>query len=200
MTNNMNFKTLWENKETATPDIAELFQQVDQFKKKHLYKLVKTNVCLILTAIFIGFVWYYYQPEWITTKIGICLVFLAILVFLIAYNKLLPLFLKPGFELNSKQYSQQLLHIKTKELFLQKTMMNVYFGLLLLGICLYMLEYTSRMEMLWAIIFYLVLILWIAFNWFYLKPKITKKQNTAINELIARCEKLNEQFDNNKHL
>lgn len=200
MNDNMDFKTLWGNQETVVPDIGELFRQVDQFKKKRLSSLIKTNVCLAATAMFIGFVWYYYQPDWITTKIGVCLVFVAILVFLVAYNKLFPLLVKPGFELNSKQYSQQLLQIKTKELFLQKTMMKLYFGLLLLGICLYMLEYTSRMEMLWAIIMYLMLILWIAFNWFYLKPKINKKQNFAINELIARCKKLNEQFDNHKHL
>ena len=200
MNDNMDFKTWWNKQETATPNIGKLFQQVDQLKKKRLTRLIQMNICLVATAMFIGFVWYYYEPEQITTKIGICLVFLAILVFLFSYNKLFPLFLKPGFELNSKQYLQQLLHIKTKELFIQKTIMSVYFGLLLLGICLYMLEYTSRMEILWAILTYLVVILWIAFNWFYLKPKLVKKQNVAMNNLIARCKKLNKQFENHQAL
>lgn len=194
MTDEIDLKKLWGNQKTDAPDLAELFQRVDKFKKKRLRTLIKLNICLLATALFIGFVWYWYQPEMITTKIGICLVFLAILIFLVAYNKLYPLFAKPGFELNSKHYLQQLLHIKAKELYLQKTMLKLYFALLLLGICLYLVEYTSRMELLWAVVTYAVVLLWIGFNWFYLKPKISKKQNTHLNNLIGKFKKIEDQF------
>lgn len=198
MKTEIDFKTLWDKQETIRPSIEELFGQVDRFKKKRLRELVKMNLGLFLTAAFIAFVWYYYQPEWLTTKIGICLVFLAIFIILTNYNRLIPLFIKPGFELNSEQYLQQLVHIKTKELFLQKTIMNLYLGLLLLGICLYMLEYTARMETLWAVVCYTVILLWIGFNWFYLKPKISQKRNAPLNKLISKLQDIEKQFENNQ--
>jgi hypothetical protein len=62
------------------------------------------------------------------------------------------------------------------------------------GICLYMYEYAARMTMTAGIITYAVTLAWIAFNWFYLRPKTIKKQQAKLDELISKFERINKQI------
>jgi hypothetical protein len=96
---------------------------------------------------------------------------------------------------DNAHYLQNLIVIKGKQRFLQHTMMNLYFIMLMAGICLYMYEYTSRMTMTAGIITYAVTLIWIAFNWFYLRPKQIKKQQAKLDDLIAKFEGINRQMD-----
>jgi hypothetical protein len=48
-----------------------------------------------------------------------------------------------------------------------------------------MFEYVLRMTLLDGLLTYGITGLWIAFNWFYLKPKIIKKQQQKLNDSIA---------------
>jgi hypothetical protein len=41
---------------------------------------------------------------------------------------------------------------------------------------------------------YVVTFAWIAFNWFYLRPKTIKKQQGKLNELINKFEEINNQL------
>ncbi|MHB1688724.1 MAG: hypothetical protein ACYCVH_15330 [Ignavibacteriaceae bacterium] len=192
--NNIDLKELWGKQETTIPDTKELFEKTKKFKKNNLRKLIIANILLLLTSAFIVFIWYYYQPEMITTKIGIVLTILAMVLYLFVYNQMIPLLVKVDYDINSSQYLQQLLKFKEKQLFLQNTMLNIYFILLSTGICMYMFEYASRMTLLWATFSYGLTLLWIAVNWFYFRPRIIKKQQTKINELISNFEGLNRQL------
>jgi predicted signal transduction protein with EAL and GGDEF domain len=98
-----------------------------------------------MTIIFVGFIWYYYQPEFITTKIGIILTALSMIIFLVPYNRQFSLLSGNKTEPNSKEYLQKLIKLKEKQLFQQTTMLSVYFLMLSLGIGLYMIEYASKM-------------------------------------------------------
>jgi hypothetical protein len=48
-----------------------------------------------------------------------------------------------------------------------------------------MFEYVLRMTLLDGLLTYGITGLWIAFNWFYLNQKITKKQQQKLNDSIA---------------
>ncbi|MNR40078.1 hypothetical protein D3C85_1583390 [compost metagenome] len=58
-----------------------------------------------------------------------------------------------------------------------------------------MYEYASRMTVFYALITYGVTLLWIGFNWFYLRPKQIKKQQEKINQLIGKFEEVDAQFE-----
>jgi hypothetical protein len=152
------------------------------------------NISLLLTIIFIGFIWYYYQPELVTTKIGILLTILAMLIFLLPFNKQFSLLTKNKTEPNSKECLQQLIKLKEIQVYQQTTMLSVYFILLSLGIGLYIFEYVSKMTITWGIITYAITIFWFAINWFYLRPKAITKQNAKLNTLLVEFEKLNNQM------
>ncbi len=195
MSSNTDFKALWNKQQTAIPELKELFIKTKKFNKINLYKLIFTNVLIILTSVFIGLIWANYQPQLISTKIGIILAILAMTLFLLVYNSTISLLTKKSFDMSSNQYLQQLLKLKQKQLFLQTTMLNIYFFLLSLGISLYIYEYVSRMSIVMAIISYGLIVIWIALNWFYLRPRAIQKQQTKINALINKFKKLNMQLE-----
>ncbi|MBL4594292.1 MAG: hypothetical protein JKX68_10825 [Flavobacteriales bacterium] len=194
MTDNIDFKQYWKSQSIATPDAKELIKKASQFKRNTLFKLIAANVLLLATSIGIGFVWYYFQPDFLSTKIGIILCIVAMVVYLAFYNTLVPLLLKNDIELDSKSQLQQLLALKEKQRFLQSVLLNGYFILLFTGLSLYMYEYVSRMTLPWAIFSYGLVVFWIAINAFYFGPKTLRKQQGRLNKLINQLKDLNEQL------
>lgn len=192
---NINFKDLWKKQTVSQPNIEDLMARLKQFKKTGLRCLWKTNILLFATSAFILFVWYHYQPQFISTKIGIVLAILAMVMYLTVYNGLLGIYKDIDTTQTNQEYLQKLILIKRKQQFMQSTILSWYFVLLLVGICLYMYEYTSRMTVFYAVITYGVTLLWIGFNWFYLRPKQIRKQEAKINTLIAKFEEVNKQLN-----
>lgn len=193
--NNIDFKDLWKKQTVNQPNIEDLMVRLKQFKKAGLRSLWITNILLFATSAFIIFIWYYYQPQFISTKIGIVLTILAMVIYVVVYNRLLGSFKNIDATQTNQEYLQKLILIRKKQQFIQSTMLSLYFFLLGVGISLYMYEYACRMTIFWASFTYGITLLWIGFNWFYIRPKQIKKQQTKINELIARFEDINKQLD-----
>ncbi len=196
MNDNLDFKSLWNEQKSEIPNVTEVIENGKKFKRKQLIKLIFMNLILLLTSCFIAFVWYFYQPQMLTTKIGIILTILGMLVYLFVYNKTIPFLKKFNAETDSATFLKQLLDFKQKQCFLQNTMIKVYFILLTLGLGLYMIEYVMRMKLIWGISYYFGTLFWIAFNWFYINPKKQKKQNLELDALIKKFENLKKQFIN----
>jgi Flp pilus assembly protein TadB len=192
--NNIDFKDLWKKQTVSQPNIEDLMARLKQFKKAGLRSLWKTNILLFTISAFILFVWYYYQPQFISTKIGIVLAIVAMIMYVSVYNGLLNIYKDIDATQTNQEYLQKLILIKRKQQFMQSTILSWYFVLLMTGICLYMYEYAVRMTVFYALVTYGVTLLWIGFNWFYIRPKQIKKQQEKINELIAKFEDVNEQL------
>lgn len=193
--NNIDFKDLWKKQSVSLPDMEDLFSRVNKFKKAALRSLWITNILLLATTAFIIFIWIYYQPQFISTKIGIVLTILGMMVYLFIYNKLLKTYKNIEATQTNQEYLQNLILIKKKQQFLQTKMMSFYFIALTVGICLYMYEYASRMTLLGAGLTYGITLLWMAFNWFYIRPKQIKKQQDKINTLIEKFEEVSHQLE-----
>ena len=194
MATNIDFKNIWKQQTSNKPNMEELLGKLKKFRNHNLRRLILTNIGLIATSLFILFIWYWYQPEMITTKIGIVMVILAMVIFLFAYNKMFMVFYKIDQTQSNNEYLQSLYIVKSKQKFMQTTILNLYFIMLFLGIVLYMYEYTSRMTLSSGILAYAITFAWIAFNWFYLRPKAIKKQQGKLDELINKFEEINNQL------
>lgn len=193
MKSNMDIKEIWNNQKIIEPSINEFFKMVSNFKKKYIKSIILANAFLILTSAVIVFIWVYFQPQYITTKIGIITIIFSMLIYIIALNKTI-LFYQEKFNLDNNQYLFHLIQIKNKQHFLQNTMMKIYFILLSAGLGLYLIEYTQKMSLFLGITAYFATLFWIALNWFYFRPKIIKKQNLKIDELISRVEEISRQI------
>jgi len=194
MSTNIDFKELWNRGKATAPDINEIFAKADQLNRKTRNKIWRSNILLSLTVVFMIFIWWHYQPQLITTKIGLTLVIVSIVVFLASTNQMFPLLAKTNLETDSHQFLEQMLNIKHKQEFLNKTMLNWYFILLSLGISLYMVEYAGRGSLTFRVSAYGFTFAWIIFNWFYIRTKTVKKQQKAINDIVERLEAVNKQL------
>ncbi|KAB1230143.1 hypothetical protein [Chryseobacterium viscerum] len=194
MATNIDFKNIWKQQTSSKPNIEELLGKLKKFRNQNLRRLIFANIALITTSLLIIFIWYRYQPQMITTKIGIVLVILAMVIFLLAYNKMFMVFYKIDQTQSNNEYLQSLYVVKSKQKFMQTTILNLYFIMLFLGICFYMYEYTSRMTFSSGALAYAITLAWIAFNWFYLRPRTIKKQEGKLNELINKFEEINNQL------
>lgn len=196
MDTNIDFKNIWKQQTSPKPNIEELLHKLKKFKNENLRKIILINFLLIATCLCIAFIWYRYQPQLISTKMGIVIVILAMVIFLLAYNKMFMVFYTIDNTQSNSEYLQNLYLIKNKQKFMQTTMLNGYFIMLFSGICLYMYEYTSKMSSLSGVLVYAAALLWIGFNWFYIRPKTIKKQQEKIDGLINKFEEINNQLKN----
>jgi hypothetical protein len=195
MPDNVNLKELWGRQAGTMPDTKEIFAKANRYKKKHLLKLLFTNGLLALTTAYITWIIIHYQPAMPSTRIGALLVIMAMIIYLLAYNRMIPLLLKANNNNNVNEYLKNLLKLNVKQKFLQTTMMNLYFILLSAGMFLYLIEFTLRMKLLWGILTYVLTFGWVVFSWFYFRAKAIRKQQKTMNELIEKFENLSKQLE-----
>jgi hypothetical protein len=194
MSNDINLKEYWKKQKVETLHPSEVIKKASNYKKKVLLKVILANVTLISTSVFIGFIWHYYQPEFLTTKIGIIICIVDMVLFLIFHNTLTPLLIKKRGQLSVKDELHKLKKLKKKQHYQQTTLLSIYFVLLYLGLGLYMFEYASRMTLFWAIFTYAIILIWVCFNAFYFRPKIVKRNEHKLKTLIAQLNKIEQQF------
>lgn len=195
MSANIDFKNLWKQQGVDQPSIDDLLLKLKKFNNMGIKKLVIINILLLTTTAFIVFIWYYFQPQLLSTKIGILLVIMAMLIFLLAYNQLFEFYKTTTKSKSNNDYLNDLIAIKSKQRFLQTTMMQLYFVLLSLGICLYLYEYVRVMPIFWGVTTYVMTLVWLLFNWIYLRPKIIKKQQAKLDAWIETFERITRQLD-----
>lgn len=194
MTDNIDFKRYWNKQKIETQTPEELIKKANEFKRKTRFKLIVGNIVLLISCIGISFIWFYYQPEFLTTKIGVIIIMIAILIYVAFQSTLMPLLSKRNLEASAKEQLLQLLQLKEKQRFQQTTLLNGYFFLLSLGFGLYMYEYAVRMTFIWAVLTYGIVLFTIALNTFYFRPKTIRKQQARLNKLIAQLKDLKEQL------
>ncbi len=190
----MDINNIWKSQAVPQPDIQALIEKVRVFKARKVRKFWITNLMLLSTSFIIIAIGFWVKPQLITTWIGIGLAVMAMLVFLLAYNRLLPAYKSINSQIDNQLYINKLLHIKQKEMFMSKHMMYIYFVLLSCGIGLYMLEYVKMMSFSSGILIYGITFGWFGFNLFFLHPKAVKKQQAEINEIIEKIKLVSGQF------
>lgn len=197
MENNIDLKALWTRQPVPGADKEALLVKLSKLRAEKRRSLIWANVCLIPTALFVVWVWVYYQPEYTSTKVGIVLVVTAIAMFLIVSNKLIPLYKALNTAQLNSTYLDDLLQIRQREQFIQTTITNLYFLMLSAGLMLYLYEYASRMGFTGMLISYAITAGWIAFNWFYFRPKQINKNRQKIDGIIRHLQEIKNQLAEN---
>lgn len=186
---------LWNQQKPAdSPALSELIGKAKSLRTKTRNKLIGAGLLLLATAIFIGIIAINLDSMLITTRIGIGLVLFAIALNLVFFTNTISTLFKAPIDASSKEYLDQLIKLRQKQDFMQRTLLSIYFILLSVGIFLYMIQFAMKMGALWAIITYAVTAAWFAFSWFYLRPRTIKKQQLELNGLIEEFERMDKQL------
>lgn len=186
-----NIQKLWQGgKEIDLPDANTIIKQIKKARGKMLRKNIIGVVALTLTFLWVGFVgWYYHFEHW-TTKAGIIIVLVAIILGVFFNSWLIQLLLRnsdPASE--NRIFLQQMIRYRNVQQAIKNRGILLYYILLTTGLCLYMVEFAKR-SLLFGIIAYTLSLGWIIFTWFYFHKKISKRQEQQLNEQIGRLEKV----------
>lgn len=194
--NSIDIKELWNKQVVPIADQSALFSRIRRFRRRGIGKLVILNLILLLTILFVAFIWIYFQPRLISTKIGIILTVLPMGIVMAYSSRLLPFYRKIDENCSNFDYLNDLYAVRNKMDFMQTKILNLYFVLLSLGIGLYMYEYIVDMTLRTGIIAYSAFFLWVGVNWLVLRPRIIRKNRQKMDRLIKQVEKIKRQLNN----
>lgn len=193
--NQTDFKALWQGLPTGpVPPVEEVIGEAKKLLRKSRMKLLMTNVTLVLTAAFIIILFFNIDIKMMTTRLGILLIVLSIIVYIVVYNRLLADLFRPVQEMDSKAYLKKLIGANKKQQYLQRTALAIYYLFLSIGICLYMIEYTMKMPLWAAILTYVLTLTWIGINWFVFRPRTIRKQQVAFDGVIEKLQQVDSQM------
>ncbi|MES2112017.1 MAG: hypothetical protein V4577_24885 [Bacteroidota bacterium] len=194
MSTEIDFKALWNREKTGAPDVSEIFAKANRLNRCSRRKIWICNIVLSLTIIVVTLLWWHLHPRLITTKIGLTLMIGAMVIFIITTNQLSPLLAKADLETDTNTFLSQMIRIKHKQEFINKTVTTIYFLMLAVGLGLYFIEYISRGNLIFQLCVYGITLLFLAINWFYITARSARKQRKAMNEIIAKLEEVNRQM------
>jgi hypothetical protein len=192
MKNFEEIKDLWHNTapQKDLPALSEIISKIESTRKKIMRKNLISTIILCLTFIFIVWIGFKYDFEFITTKIGLMLVLISIAFGIFCNFKLINrLSGKIDITSDTKSYLQQMLTFRNKQRVIQTKGMMIYFIILTSGLILYEIEFAVR-DLTFGIVYYACTLGWMAFVWFYLRKKTIAKQDKQINEQITMIENL----------
>ena len=188
-------KNLWQNQPAAQAPDFEAIKKAANKSRRHM--MARSLLALILlggTLVFIVYIVLMADFKYQSTKLGAGLVIIAILFAMVFNAQMLQLIMKEAdFTSSNQAYLQQLITYRDKQRsFLTKGMV-VYFILLSAGLMLYLYEFYARNPV-FGLKAYALTILWIAFVWFYFKPRAIEKREKKINALIEQIQSICEQL------
>ncbi len=196
MSNFNDIQNLWQNQPRVhVPDVEAIKKGAARIHRQIVIKNVLGVVTLLATLIFIAWIGLTVPFKYITTKAGIVVIIISITGGIVMNSQMLQLILSPAdHTLNNQAYLQQLIEFRNRQRFFQTTGISVYYALLSFGFVLYLYEFYPANHA-FGLTAYGLTFLWIAFAWFYIKPRTIKKQEEKINALIEQIKSISGQLN-----
>jgi hypothetical protein len=198
MKNTNDLKEIWkQNESTTVPPIQEVTTRAKGTIRKIRNKLFFSG---FIAAAVLGYLIYTQtkmQNEMLTTKIGVTIMALGIVLYLIVSNSILNMFLKNEFSADSRTFLDKMIVLKGKLEMLYKTITTIYFVALTAGLFLALIEQTMSETVLHKVLTYGLSVVWIAFAWFVLRPREMKKLY-RLTDSINSLQNIRSQFAENK--
>lgn len=152
------------------------------------------NLLMLATIGFLLWVAFNYSSNHISSYAGLGLLITGIGIFMYQYNLLLILYKRADARASSASYLRTYKQILRKEYHISQKTIALYFVLLSCGIVLFMWEYIVNMPVSWAIAAYTLVAIWIAINWFIVRPKILKRREQKFLQSMKNLTELDHQL------
>lgn len=191
MNDNIDFKELWQRQETATPDVRQLIKKTKNLKRKNSMMFILMNVLMISGFIFLVFI---ALPSVVSpvARIGAFLILVSMLLPVLTSAPVLSSLAKIDTDADTNTHLGHLINYKEKLSFFQMKVLNIIFILLSIGFLLFFVDatYTTANMIAFALTF-----LWIGFNWFFMRPRIIRKRQGEVDELISKFKAIKQQLE-----
>lgn len=196
--NKIDFKKIWDKQEDNHLSLNELFKKIKQKQRQNNRKNIITVVLLLLTMFIIVKIGYHFKPQLFTSKIGLTLILFSITFLILILSKNSLSFYRKNLisEKSNSDYLEALVQLKEKQRFMQTKVLNYYFVSLFSGVLFLTYEFTSQTKQVWLIIAYIINILWIILVYLIIRPRLIKRQNMQIDEIIEKIQAVKNQLEN----
>jgi hypothetical protein len=190
----MNLDQLWQNTNEKAPDWDAFTQKMTDLEIKKRNEKNRVHFLLLATMAFVGFIALAYWPMPWNTLLGILLIEASMGLYLWQYNRHTTVRNIRKETANARDFLIWLRQDRQRQLFLGRRLMNAYFAMLGSGVLLYMWEFAQRMPGFQGWLAYGITLAWFGLNWFVFRPRILKKKEAAINDLIDQLERLQREW------
>ncbi len=194
MINDIDIKSLWKGQQTPVADLSVIRKKIKCFRLHRIGEAYAVILLMILTIVFGTVMWICCTPLLTVTKVGVTLLSIGFMLPVLSYGRLLCHYYRLKVDSSHIDYIDNLLRIKKQEYRQQHLILNLFFFFLSIGLALYGYEYTFFHSFYWGIIVYSMLLLWIALNWFVLRPRVIRKRNRKFNEFVRHIESYRKQL------
>lgn len=173
----------------------ELKKKANQYRSRQIKKVIWSILSLMATFVVFIYIFTNYTPEYKVMYWGLTITGLAVILAIVWQTLMLTFLVKPVDALSdTKTFLTHWQAYQKKTEWGQRTGISIYFIMLSIGITLYLFEFAQR-NWLWGIGIYAVTGLWIAFNWFYLRPRIIEKKTAKLKMLMVEAERISNQLE-----
>jgi hypothetical protein len=196
MRDEIDFKALWKGLPTGpVPPVETVTAEARKLLRQNRRKLWLLNGTMLLTLLFLIWVWTHLQTQLFTTPLGISLILLSIIYYVTVYNRSLAGLFRTLPAHDSKAYLETLLRTRQKQVFLQHRVLGFYYIILSTGMLLYLIEFALQMQVWMALLSYGLTIAWIAVSWLLLRPRAIRKQTAVLDGVIGRLRQVLDQME-----
>src|SRR5258708_5360007 len=115
MSNDKTLNQLWNKQDVQ--EYSNHYSEIMNRKRKRLAGMFVQNILLLVTIIFLFFVWYYTPLVTVTAKTGITFLIAASISFMIANGRITFLLKRANPGITNKEYLKQLINLKAKQFF-----------------------------------------------------------------------------------
>ncbi len=187
-----NIKSQWaEQSISKAPSVFELEEMAGKQEKKSKRSLYAGLVSIVSSAIFMGILLILLPKHSPMLLLGFGLVGCSFIASLLYFTRVLKKWAEvPDVTDSTNEYLAALINVESEQSKNQNRLISLFLILLFVGMCFVMAEFAPMLPIIFAIIFYSFTIFWFGMNWFYLKPKIIKKEQESLQRLIETMQSM----------
>lgn len=192
--NDTEIKSLWRGQPAPVAELPVMRARINRFRSRRIAEACAV-ILLMMAAIAFGvLIWTCWPPQLILTRVGIVLACAGFMLPVWSYGRALSLYYGLNPDCSNRDYMARLSKIRRTEYKRQHVVLNLYFLLLSSGFALYTYEYAFSRSWRFGVVACSVLLLWIALNWFVLRPHLLKRRNRRFAEFERWIESYGEQL------
>jgi hypothetical protein len=195
MATNYNFQEIWNQKNTDIPNIKEIKEKAEKYRKKQVFINIGLIALLLLTAAMIIGIWISIHISFFTTQLGIMLVLIGIAMYAFLIYQKINILKKINPSTTNQEYLTAIRKTEQQQIYMQTKGLSIYYILLSFGFAFYFYEFTLKMSWLGGVLTYGLTFLWFVANWFIIRPRQIRKQKEKISTIINSLERLEKSFE-----
>jgi len=189
-------KNSWKKQEAQNlPSVEGMLTEVRKERSKLAARLLVASFSIALAVLVLFLIWYYIPFKYTTTKVSI-LVMGSIMTCAVGYMLYLRNRIPGGAEATrtSKEYVDIWISYKENMKSSSKSFMVFYFAIITVGMIVYLYEIFEG-DIVFMILACGGVLAWMAFVWFYWKPKLERQTDQKIQSIIDNYKSIAAQLE-----